>query len=146
MFRLSRAAEYAIRGVLYLSGKSDQVTTDIEEIAGATDVPSAYLSKLFQTLVKKGLVRSVRGPEGGFLLLKKPEDISLLEIIEALEGPIFLNDCLIREGQCPRDNVCPVHDVWRQAQNAFLDFLRGCNFRQLALSGRKKQRAASRAH
>ncbi|HLC19193.1 MAG TPA: Rrf2 family transcriptional regulator [Thermodesulfobacteriota bacterium] len=144
MFRLSRAAEYAIRGVLYLSGKSDQVTTDIEEIAKATDVPSAYLAKLFQTLGKKGFVRSVRGPEGGFVLLKSPEEISILEIIEALEGPIFLNDCLIREGQCPQDKVCPVHDTWKEAQDVFLDYLRNCNFKQLAVSGRKKRRHAGK--
>jgi Rrf2 family protein len=138
MFRLSKAAEYAIRGVLYLSGKSDTKTTGIEEIAKAQDVPPAYLAKLFQTLAKKGFVRSVRGHDGGFILARKPEEISFLEIIEAVEGPIFLNECLIHEGFCPKDDVCPVHDIWKEAQDRLLDFLRGCDFKLIAEAGEKK--------
>lgn len=144
MFRLSKAAEYAIRGVLYLSAKSDAKTTGIEEIAKAQEVPPAYLAKLFQTLAKKGFVRSVRGHDGGFLLARKPEDISFLEIIEAVEGPIFLNDCLIHEGYCPRDKTCPVHDVWREAQKRFLDFLTSCDFKTLAKAGEQKAKAKAK--
>lgn len=143
MFRLSKAAEYAIRGVLYLSGKTDNRTTGIEEIAKAQNVPPAYLAKLFQTLGKKGFVRSVRGHDGGFILIKKPEEISFLEIIEAVEGPIFLNECLIHEGFCPMDKVCPVHDIWREAQNKLLDFLRSCNFKMIAEAGLKKGKKKS---
>lgn len=140
MFRLSRAAEYAIRGMLHLSCKSDSETLGIEEVSKAQDVPSAYLAKLFQLLAKKGYVRSFRGAGGGFALAKNPKDITLLEIIETIEGRIFLNDCLIREGYCPRDNVCPVHDVWNEAQKKFLDYLNNCTFEQLAASARKKQK------
>lgn len=138
MFRLSKAADYAIRGVLHLALKPDGETSDVEEIAKAQGVPPAYLAKLFQSLAKKGFIRSFRGPEGGFVLAKKPKDISLLEIIEAVEGPIFLNDCLIHTGFCPRDEVCPVHDVWRGAQNRFLEYLKGATFEELAKAARTK--------
>ncbi|HAG51564.1 MAG TPA: Rrf2 family transcriptional regulator [Deltaproteobacteria bacterium] len=140
MFRLSRAAEYAIRGMLHLSSKPDLEATGIEEVSKAQDVPSAYLAKLFQLLAKKGYVRSFRGAGGGFALAKSPKDITLLEIIETLEGRIFLNDCLIREGYCPKDNVCPVHDVWREAQKKFLEHLNNCTFEQLAANAIKKQK------
>lgn len=140
MFRLSRAAEYAIRGMLHLSSKSDLEATGIEEVSKAQDVPSAYLAKLFQLLAKKGYVRSFRGAGGGFALAKNPKDITLLEIIETLEGRIFLNDCLIREGYCPKDNVCPIHDVWREAQKKFLEHLNNCTFEQLAANAIKKQK------
>jgi len=140
MFRLSRAAEYAIRGMLHLSSKPDLEATGIEEVSKAQDVPSAYLAKLFQLLAKKGYVRSFRGAGGGFALAKSPKDITLLEIIETLEGRIFLNDCLIREGYCPKDNVCPVHDVWRDAQKKFLEYLNNCTFEQLAANAIKKQK------
>ena len=140
MFRLSRAAEYAIRGMLHLSSKPDLEATGIEEVSKAQDVPSAYLAKLFQLLAKKGYVRSFRGAGGGFALAKSPKDITLLEIIETLEGRIFLNDCLIREGYCPKDNVCPVHDVWREAQKKFLEYLNNCTFEQLAANAIKKQK------
>ena len=143
MFRLSKAAEYAIRGVLYLSEQSERKNTGIEEIAKGQGVPPAYLAKLFQTLAKKGFVRSVRGHDGGFQLIKRPQDISFLDVIEAVEGPIFLNDCLIHEGYCPNDNVCPVHDTWKEAQDRLLDFLKGCDFRQLAIDGVKKRKRAA---
>jgi Rrf2 family iron-sulfur cluster assembly transcriptional regulator len=132
MFRLSKAADYAIRGLVYLSMKPDDGMSGIEEISKARDIPASYLAKLFQTLAKKGFVRSFRGPEGGFALTCSPRDINLLEVIEAVEGPIFLNECLIQRGYCPQDNVCAVHHVWRDAQSRFLDCLRSCNFERLA--------------
>ena len=110
----------------------------VEEISKAKSIPLSFLAKLFQTLAKKGFVRSFRGPEGGFALTKPPRDINLMEVIEAVEGPIFLNDCLIEKGYCPQDEVCPVHDVWQGTQRKFLDDLKGYNFEQLAAAGRKK--------
>jgi len=138
MFRLSRSADYAIRGLLYLSLNYGGGKMSIEEISRAKDIPASFLSKLFQTLAKKGFLRSVRGPEGGFTLTKPPRDINLMEVIEAVEGPIFLNDCLIQKGFCPQDEVCPVHDVWKETQRKFLDDLKGYNFEQLAAAGREK--------
>ena len=96
MFRLSKAAEYSIRGMLHLAmNSSEDKLCDIDEIAKATDTPPAYLAKLLQSLVRKGFVRSFKGQKGGFSLARHPKDISLLNIIEAMEGPIFLNYCLI---------------------------------------------------
>lgn len=138
MFRLSRAAEYAVRGVLHLSLKEEGELTDIAEISKAQDVPLPYLSKIFQALARKGYVRSFRGSKGGFVLTKKSEYIHLLEIIEAIEGPIFLNDCLIYKGYCPRDDVCAVHDVWKEAQNRFIDYLNDCTFDGLAKAAKLK--------
>lgn len=138
VFKLSKAAEYAIRGILYLSLKSDGETSDVEEVARAQDIPPAYLAKLFQSLARKGFIRSSRGPYGGFMLVKKPGEISVLEIIEAVEGPIFLNDCLIHKGVCPRDEICPVHEIWGEAQGRFLGFLRKATFEKLVQSARQK--------
>jgi len=138
MFRLSRSADYAIRGLLYLSLNYREGKLTVEEISKAKSIPVSFLAKLFQTLARKGYVRSFRGPEGGFALTKPPRDINLMEIIEAVEGPIFLNDCLIEKGYCPQDEVCPVHDVWQETQRKFLDDLKGYNFEQLAAAGRKK--------
>ncbi len=142
MFRLSKAAEYTVRGVLYLSLKPEGEPTGIDEISKAQDVPSAYLSKLFQTLARKGFVRSMRGSNGGFVLARKIEEISFLEIIEAIEGPIFLNDCLIREGYCPKDDTCAVHDVWKEAQKRFIGYLNECTFDSLAKASKEKAQKA----
>lgn len=134
MFRLSKAAEYAIRGIHYLSLKKEGEPSDVEEVAKAREVPPAYLAKLFQALARKGLIRSLRGPAGGFILAKKPREICFLEVIEAVEGPIFLNDCLLKGSLCPKKEWCPVHDVWTEAQRRFLGFLRATNFEDIAIA------------
>lgn len=142
MFRLSRAAEYGTRGVLHLANNySENKVSVIEEIAKAQDVPVPYMAKLFQTLAKKGFVKSFKGQKGGFVLTRHPKEISLLEVIEALEGPIFLNVCLFHEGYCPRDKVCFVHDVWTEAQRRLVDYLRSCNFYDMAIMASKKAKA-----
>ncbi len=144
MFRLSRGAEYAVRGILYLSiTYSEEKVSVIEEISKAQDVPLPYMAKLFQSLARKGFVKSFKGQKGGFVLSKHPKDISLLDVIEAMEGPIFLNVCLIHDGYCPRDKVCPVHDVWGEAQRVFVDYLRKYNFERLAVSAEKKVRVST---
>ena len=142
MFKLSRGAEYAIRGVLYLAMQPMGKVSYIEEISKAQDVPRAYLAKIFQTLCKKGYLKSYRGPEGGFALSKPPAEISMLDVIVAMEGPVHLNDCLIHKGYCERDEVCPIHDVWRTAQKKFLDFLASCTFVALAEAARVKKELA----
>ncbi|MCC7202589.1 MAG: Rrf2 family transcriptional regulator [Nitrospirae bacterium] len=140
MFRLSKAAEYSIRGLLHLAlNHPEDKLCDIEEIAKATDTPPAYLAKLLQQLVKKGFVHSFKGQKGGFTLARHPKDISLLDVIEAMEGPIFLNYCLIYEGYCDRDKTCPVHDVWGGAQKVLVDYLSGCSFERLAADAKEKQ-------
>ncbi|TAN60595.1 Rrf2 family transcriptional regulator [bacterium] len=139
MFRLSKAAEYAARGLLHLSGNTDR-DVSVEEIAKARSVPVPYLAKLFQLLARKGFVRSQRGADGGFSLARSPREITLLEIIEAVEGPIFLNDCLIHKGFCPMDEACPIHDVWKKGQEMFLGHLRGTTLEALVSAAAVKEK------
>ncbi|MBI5683204.1 MAG: Rrf2 family transcriptional regulator [Deltaproteobacteria bacterium] len=91
-------------------------------------------------MAKRGFIKSYRGPGGGFLLAQSLSKITLLDIIEAMEGGIFLNDCLIKKGFCPRDEVCPVHDVWKEAQKRFLDYLSSATLDNIAKSGRIKEK------
>lgn len=138
MFRLSKAAEYAIRGVFHLSTKGPGKRIGVEEIAERQNVPAFYLAKLFQGLVRKGFVKSFRGADGGFTLSMDPGDITLLQIIESVEGPIYLNDCLLRDGVCSRQYSCPVHDVWSEAQKRFLEHLKKITFKDLVKSAESK--------
>lgn len=141
MFRLSRGAEYAIRSVLYLSGKPAGEIVFSEEISRNQDIPRAYLSKIFQSLARKGIIKSHRGAKGGVTLLKSPEGITVFDVIVAMEGDIFLNDCLIHKGYCPKDPVCPAHFFWRDMQNKFCDNLREANFQNLLNKGRELEKA-----
>jgi Rrf2 family transcriptional regulator, iron-sulfur cluster assembly transcription factor len=116
MMELTRKAEYAIRGMLYLSRQQEGNISMLIDIAGAVEAPKTFLAKIFQELVKTGLIKSTRGVRGGFVLARPPERITLREIVEAIEGPIMPNQCLMGEGVCSFQNTCPVHPVWRRLQ------------------------------
>lgn len=123
MLQLTRDGEYAVRAVIHLSSQPEGTVSLISEIAETQEVPKSYLSKIMQHLVKSGLVKSRRGAKGGFTLARPASEITLRETIEALEGPIFLNVCLIKRGECHRDDLCPVHPVWKEAQRKLVEVL-----------------------
>ncbi len=130
MLQLTRDGEYAVRAVLHLAAHEDRVSL-INEISEAQDVPKSYLSKIMQGLTRAGLVKSRRGAKGGFFLARPASSITLRETIEAVEGPIHLNVCLIKKGECPKDEVCPVHPVWREAQKKLFEVLEGKTMQDL---------------
>ncbi|CAG1064823.1 HTH-type transcriptional regulator IscR [uncultured bacterium] len=135
MLQITRDGEYAVRAVLFLAGRAEGALSLISEISEAQEVPKSYLSKIMQHLVRAGLVKSRRGARGGFYLARKPEEITLREAIEAVEGPIFLNVCLIKKGECHRDEFCPVHQVWKEAQKRLFEVLDGKTMAQLVIDG-----------
>jgi Rrf2 family protein len=135
MLQITRDGEYAVRAVLFLAGRAEGTLSLISEISEAQEVPKSYLSKIMQHLVRAGLVKSRRGARGGFYLARKPEEITLREAIEAIEGPIFLNVCLIKKGECHRDEFCPVHQVWKEAQKRLFEVLDGKTMAQLVIDG-----------
>lgn len=132
MLHITRKGDYAIRGMVHLAGKPVGTVCILAEIAADVDVPKALLAKIFQQFAKLGMVDSSRGAGGGFSLGRPAEDISLLEIIEAVEGPIRLNRCLLAEGTCGRDTVCTVHPVWIKVQEKMLLLLGNVTLKQLA--------------
>jgi len=132
MLQLTRDGEYAVRAVLFLASQPLGKISLISEISKVQDVPKSYLAKIMQHLVKVGLVNSRRGAKGGFFLARPADRITLRQTIEAVEGPIYLNVCLIRKGECPRDEICPVHPVWREAQEKLFSVLESKTMAQLA--------------
>src|SRR6185369_7213646 len=116
MMELTRKGEYAIRGIVFLSAQPEVQVCLLSDIAAAVDVPQTFLAKICQQFSKIGLVRSYRGTGGGFVLGRSPERISLLEVVEAVEGPIVPNRCVTGEGECDRSKSCNVHPVWINVQ------------------------------
>ncbi|RJP18342.1 MAG: Rrf2 family transcriptional regulator [Candidatus Abyssobacteria bacterium SURF_5] len=135
--QITRAAEYAIRGVLYLSLQAEGSVCLLGEISERQQIPPSFLSKIFQNLARAGIVSSSRGTGGGFMLIKDPRDISLLDVVEAIEGPISLNMCLGNGQMCEQRPTCAVHSVWRDAQNHLLDLLKKKSFFDLAETSRR---------
>ena len=104
--RLTRGSDYGVRGMIYLARQPIDKISLIEEIAANEDIPDNYLAKIFQNLAKNGLVRSQRGPRGGFALARPAEEITLRETIEAIQGPLVLSECLDSRRGCKVDTRC----------------------------------------
>ena len=130
--RLTRAGEYAIRCILYMTSKGTETLISKKEIASRCAIPLQFLSKIAQELRKAGIIEIRQGPRGGFILTKNPADLTLLTVIEAIIGKIYLNDCIARPEQCTASSKCPVHKVWHKARRQLRRTLDSVTFEQLA--------------
>ena len=116
--QLTMSAEYAIRTMLNLASRGENTIVSITKISEAESVPEKFLRNIVRSLVQQGLVMTHRGTSGGLSLVKPPSTITLLDIIEAIEGPISLHKCLIDHQRfCDRTACCSVHRVWQRAQS-----------------------------
>lgn len=129
--RLTRAAEYAIRCIVYLSQQGRGILASKNDIAERAEIPAHFLAKIAQDLARAGLIDIRQGPKGGFILLKEPRDITLLEVVETMIGEIYLNDCVAKPSSCNALTACGVHQVWIRARNQLRETLRKATFDQL---------------
>lgn len=141
MLQLTMTGEYSVRAMLHLAAKPRGVVVHTNDIAEAWEIPKEFLRKIVQLLSKSGLVHSRRGVGGGIELAKPAEEISLLEVIEASEGKLALNKCLIHSGFCPRDSWCGVHLVWAEAQEKVKEVLRSKTIAELATESYARREA-----
>ena len=131
---ISRRTDYGVRVILDLATQPESVRTSTQEIAERQHIPSPFLAKIISQLSLAGLVTTYRGAGGGVTLARDASEISLLQVIEALEGPVRLNRCLIEPDACPKDGHCPVHDIWAKAQGELVGLLKITTFDELAMS------------
>jgi len=132
VLRISRKIDYAIRAMIHLATIPEGTVVPFREIGRQMDVPEDFLAKILKTLVDQGLVKSTRGPHGGYALARNPVDVSFLDVIEAVEGPVALNVCLDGEDACGHSTACTMVDVWRQGQERMLDVYRQSRLSELA--------------
>lgn len=130
--QITRAADYAVRVLVHLASAPVGHKYPLNELAAATGVQESFLSKILQRLVHQGVLISQRGSGGGFVLNRQPGQISLLEVVEAIEGPTQLNHCVGESGHCSRKESCGVHPVWERAQASLTQVLGGVSIAQLA--------------
>ena len=110
---LSNGCVYGLRALLYLvSEKPPEEYVNIREISEELDISFHFLTKTFQALTQKGILRSYRGPRGGVALARPPEEVFLADIVLALEGEDFFDKCLLGLAGCGQAAPCPVHDFW----------------------------------
>ncbi len=130
--QLTRAADYAVRVMIHLAGLPPGTRASRADLASAAECPEQFLSKVLQSLTRAGLVLSHRGNTGGFELPVVHQGASVLEVVEAIEGPIRLNVCLGSDQSCSRQSWCPAHVVWQNAQEAMVEVLRNTSIAELA--------------
>lgn len=124
MFQISRRIDYAVRIMIELGMQPEGAFLSARRVSSRTAVPKAFLHKITADLVRANLIMTQTGPTGGLALQKSCAQITLLHVVEAIEGPICLNVCLIRPQECNRDRICPGHEVWGRLQLMVVDELR----------------------
>jgi Rrf2 family protein len=126
--QITRQADYAIRAVRYLAkqGSSQRVATSI--VAREMKIPASFLAKIISQLSIAGLLHTSRGARGGVSLAREPKDISVLDVVEAIDGPILLNECVGDIKSCVFEDDCLVHPIWIEVQQNLVKRLRETRF------------------
>jgi Rrf2 family protein len=119
---LSNSSRYGIRAVIYLASQSlSNEKTGIKKISSDLDLPTPFLAKILQVLVKHKILISLKGPHGGFSLMKDPREISLLDIVSAIDGTDIFTNCIMHNGSCSSSiankNKCPLHDDYEKIRS-----------------------------
>jgi len=133
--QITRQADYAVRAVLHLA-QNDHQRTATSTIAEEQRIPPSFLAKIVSQLSIAGLLHTSRGAHGGVTLARDPGDITLFEVIEAIDGPIQLNECVTEESTCTFLGDCPLRSVWCEAQDDLVRKMRGTNFADMVTKGR----------
>jgi Rrf2 family protein len=116
----------------YLAARPVGEICALRDVGAEKDIPESFLAKIFQSLVHAGLVASQRGAHGGFALARRPEDITVRQIVEAVDGPIALNGCVLWPDDCRRSGSCRMHEVWVLAQERMMEVLEQVTLAELA--------------
>ena len=128
--QITRQADYAVRAMVYLSQQEPDHRASTGLIAKEKNIPASFLAKIVSQLSVAGLLQTSRGAHGGVSLAKPPEAISILDVVEAIDGPILLNDCVSDTSACNFNDDCPLRPVWCEAQKMLVDHLAKSNFSQ----------------
>lgn len=116
--QISRKSDYALRAMVYIAAWEDDKVCSINEIAEAEQVPREYLAKILKELSLQGFLHSYKGIHGGYRLARERDKISFLDVIEAMQGKIAVNDCIrhTNAGGCNRKEGCAMHSFWKGEQ------------------------------
>lgn len=141
---IRRNTDYALRALAAMSNGSSGKVFFVRDIADDQKIPQPYLHKIFQRLAQAEIVRSHRGPSGGFSLAKRPKDITVKEVIEAVQGPVAINRCFLGDEACPNIKECLLKYRLVELQADLLDYLDGVTIAKLSYEKSKSPRGFKR--
>ena len=139
----SRSAEYAIRACSYLVDVEEGRYAMVKDIAQECNTPTHFLSKILQQLARKAFLRSSKGPAGGFALNRPADDISLLELVDSIDGLSEHQRCPGGLAECNDEGQCGMHDAWKQLRERILHYLADTSILDLNAAQKKKIAAMS---
>lgn len=129
--QITKQADYAMRAVLYLAGLSAGKREATSRVAAKEKIPPSFLAKIVSQLSVAGLLETSRGARGGVSLARPAKEISVLDVVEAIDGPITFTACTGDGTACVCSEDCPMRAVWHDAQETVVKKLRSTNFQQL---------------
>jgi len=129
--QITRQADYAIRAVLYLARLGPDQRAATNQVAKEQKIPPSFLAKIISQLSIAGLLHTSRGARGGVSLARPPKEITLLDVVEAIDGPIQLNECVSEKGTCVFTHDCPLQPIWSEVQEHLVNRLGETRFDSL---------------
>jgi len=141
----SRSAEYAIRGCIHMAALAPGEYAMVKNIAAEAGIPSHFLAKILQDLARDGFLKSSKGPGGGFRLNLPAAEISILRIVEAVDGAGRFDRCIVGSPECNDRSPCGMHDSWKALRSRIIDYLGGTSIADLAKSLGEKRRLLARS-
>jgi Rrf2 family protein len=135
--QITRQADYALRAMIYLAKLDPTQRAATSQIAEEQKIPPSFLAKIISQLSIAGLIHTSRGARGGVSMARSPEEVSVLEVVEAIDGPISLNDCTGDPSACPFGDDCPLRPLWCETQAELIDRLRKTNFARFVTESTK---------
>jgi Rrf2 family protein len=126
--QITKQADYALRAIVYLAQLPANQRAATSHIAQDQAIPPSFLAKIISQLSIAGIIHTSRGARGGVSLAVSPEKISVLDVVEAIDGPLALNECTLNPNICPSGKDCPLHTIWCEAQFELVTKLRSTTF------------------
>src|SRR2546421_9790108 len=132
VLQISRKIDYGLRAMIHLAGLPAGKVASLQDMSTGLHIPREFLAKILKVLAGGSLVRSTRGAHGGYQLARQAREISFLEVIEAVEGPVQLNVCLDHKDRCDVSSSCTMYHVWKAGQDRMLEVYRRTTLAELA--------------
>ncbi|MCA8919456.1 MAG: Rrf2 family transcriptional regulator [Planctomycetes bacterium] len=141
----SRKTDYGLRALMYLAERRARGPVTLSEIAEKLMIPKAFLSKILQQLAKKGVVRSLKGPSGGFVLAVEPSEVTLQEILTEIDGPTRVFECFATESDCTLYGDCLMREVFSEVEDQIGSVLSRYTLADFRYSEKQADSTASKA-
>jgi Rrf2 family protein len=139
VLQLTTRGNYGILAVYYIAQQAKEGFISIDEIAENSQIPKPYLSKILQDLCRGGVLLSRRGTGGGFALARPSQEISLKDVIEVIEGKIYIVNCLLSPSRCGNSGTCPISPMWLEVQNFIVNIIESITFEDIVVDEKKQK-------